>query len=212
MAELTTTHYVILGMLTSRDWSAYQLAEQVGRGLADVWSRADRQRYNAPKRLAELGLVEATISTTGKRRRTTYSITDAGRAALAEWLAEPPRPASMEFEGMIRVLLADQGTLEDLQQDIAAIREHALAGIERYEAHATFMTATDGTFPEKAHSLALANRFMRGHYAHVVAWADWAQREVATWPDTVTPADTFAERTREILALAPLAPKGSRRT
>ena len=54
---LTTAAYITLGLLTSRDWSAYQLAEQVGRGVDQLWPRADRQRYITPKRLLEEGLV-----------------------------------------------------------------------------------------------------------------------------------------------------------
>ena len=203
MADLTTNHYVILGMLTSRDWSAYALAEQVGRGLADVWSRADRQRYDAPKRLVEEGLVTATIEPSGKRTRTVYSITDTGRAALAEWLTHVPRPMSMEFEGLMRVLVADQGTLDDLRQDLTAIAEHARAGLERYAGHAEFILATGGTFPERQHTFALANRFMTGHYTHLIEWATWALTEIETWEDTVVPATTHADRTRAIFEAAP---------
>jgi len=42
--DLNTTSYVILGLLASRDWSAYEIAAQVGRGVAEVWPRAERQR------------------------------------------------------------------------------------------------------------------------------------------------------------------------
>ena len=31
--QLTTAAFITLGLLASRDWSAYQLAEQVGRGV-----------------------------------------------------------------------------------------------------------------------------------------------------------------------------------
>ena len=81
MSELTTTSYLILGLLTSRDWSAYELAEQVGRGVTELWPRADRQLYNAPKRLVAEGLVKATKEATGRRERTVYSITRKGRTA-----------------------------------------------------------------------------------------------------------------------------------
>ena len=204
MTALTTTSYVILGVLTSRDWSAYELAEQVGRGLSDVWSRADRQRYNAPKRLVELGLAEATTEATGKRTRTVYSITDEGRAALADWLSEPPRQLSMEFEGMVRVLLADQGSLDDLRQDLRAIAEQAQASLDQYAVFAEYMRETGGTFPERIHTFALANRFMIGQYTHLVDWANWALAEVDRWPDTVTPAETGIDRAREILDMGPV--------
>lgn len=113
MAKLTTTSYLILGMLSSRDRSAYELAEQVDKGLTEIWPRARRQIYNAPRQLAEQGPVTATKVAVGRRPRAVYSITPAGRAALREWLATDPKRVSLEFEGMIHLLLADQGTIED---------------------------------------------------------------------------------------------------
>ncbi|WP_426574513.1 PadR family transcriptional regulator [Aquihabitans sp. McL0605] len=202
--KLNTLSYVILGVLTSKDWSAYELAEQVGRGLDDIWSRADRQRYNAAKHLADLGLVEATVEATGRRTRTIYSITDAGRAALAAWLTERPQPMTMEFEGMVRVLVADDGTIDDLRRTIEDIGEQAATGRDRYAAHAQFMLATGGTFPEREHTFALANRFMIGHFTNIIDWSAWALDEIASWPDTTSPAQTHRDRTRAILELAPL--------
>jgi PadR family transcriptional regulator AphA len=55
--EVTTTGYLTLGLLASRDWSAYQLAEQLGRGVDRPWPRADRQRYSTVERLLGQGLV-----------------------------------------------------------------------------------------------------------------------------------------------------------
>jgi PadR family transcriptional regulator, regulatory protein AphA len=65
VTQLTTTSYLILGLLTSRDWSAYELAEQVGKGVTEIWPRASRQLYNAPKQLVEQGLISAVTEQTG---------------------------------------------------------------------------------------------------------------------------------------------------
>ena len=48
MTELTTTSYLILGLLTNRERSAYEIAEQMGRGVTEVWPRAGRQLYDPP--------------------------------------------------------------------------------------------------------------------------------------------------------------------
>lgn len=50
--------------------------------------------------------------------------------------------------------------------------------------------------------MALANRFMIGHFNHIAEWADWALEETADWPDTVQPATTHRERTMSTLARA----------
>jgi DNA-binding PadR family transcriptional regulator len=198
--DLTTTSYLILGMLTSRDWSAYEIAAQVGRGLDEVWPRADRQRYNAPKRLLEKGLVTARTEATGKRERTVYSITAAGRQALTDWLATESRPPALEFEGMVRVILADQGSIDDLRANLETMRAQAIEKRSIFLLHAETMLSDDrSSFPERRHVLTLGNRFMLDHFTHVAEWADWALEQIESWPDTASPADTHRPQVTAIL-------------
>ncbi|MCK0517454.1 PadR family transcriptional regulator [Williamsia sp. DF01-3] len=199
--DLNTTSYVILGLLTAKDRSAYEIAEQVGRGVSALWPRADRQRYNAPKRLLERGLVTARTEPAGKRRnRTIYSITPQGRAALTEWLATQSQPPALVFEGMIRVCFAEQGSIEDLRANLRNMRDQAEAARNLFISNAERMLEPDrGSHPERRHLLTLANRYMVGHYAHIIEWAEWALSETDSWPDTVSPADTSRGRTEEIL-------------
>src|SRR6478609_6778460 len=178
--QLTTAAYITLGLLTSRDWSAYQLAEQVGRGVDQLWPRADRQRYITPKILLEQGLVTARIEPSGKRTRTMYSITPAGQDALTRWLGGESRAPMLEFEGMIRVLLADQGSVEDLRRTLEEMISQSAAARELFAAHARFIAQTGGTFPERQHLFALSNRFMIGHFDHIAEWASWALAQTAT--------------------------------
>jgi DNA-binding PadR family transcriptional regulator len=198
--EPTITGYLTLGLLAARDWSAYQLAEQLGRGVAELWPSADRGRYAVLNRLHKAGFVQTRQEHTGKRARTIYSITPEGREALAAWLRTPVRPPSLEFEGMVRVLLSDQGSLDEMRATLARTREQALANREMFARYAAFISATGGTFPERRHLFALANTFMIGHYDHIISWADWAEQQIAAWPDTVTPATTHGDQVREMLA------------
>ena len=198
--QLTTSAYLTLGLLTSRDWSAYQLAEQVGRGVDHLWPRAARQRYITPKQLLEEGLVTARAEPSGRRTRTIYSITPAGREALALWLTTEARPPALEFEGMVRVLLSDEGTIEDLRANLQTMRRQSIAARALFADHAAFIAATGGTFPERKHLFALANRYMIGHYDHIIEWVDWSFEQIESWPDTVTPATDNDAQVREMLA------------
>ncbi|MCD2104304.1 PadR family transcriptional regulator [Rhodococcus erythropolis] len=200
--DLTPTSYMILGLLTAKDWSAYEIAEQVGRGVAELWPSADRQRYNAPKILLERGLVTATTVTKGTQRsRTVYSITDEGRTSLSDWLATQSTPPALQFEGMIRVIFAHQGTIDDLRSNLTTMREQATQSRSLFVSHAQRISAPEaGTLPQQNHLMALANRFMIGHFNHIAEWADWALEETADWPDTVQPATTHRKRTLSTLA------------
>src|SRR3954468_9180631 len=108
--QLTTTSYAILGLLTLRSWTTYELAKQMGRTVHYFWPRAESRLYAEPQHLVALGFAAAVKSFVGKRARTTYSITPAGRVALRDWLATTSSPPLLECESLVRVIYADQGT------------------------------------------------------------------------------------------------------
>jgi DNA-binding PadR family transcriptional regulator len=90
--RLTTTSYAGLAALALREHSTYELAKQIRMGWRYFWPRAESNVYAEPKRLVAAGLAESRKESTGKRPRTVYAITDAGRAELAAWLASPSSP------------------------------------------------------------------------------------------------------------------------
>jgi PadR family transcriptional regulator AphA len=197
--DLNATSFVILGILASSDHSAYDIANIIGRGIGEVWPLAERQRYNAPKKLVEFGYATARTEATGRRTRTVYSITPAGHDALREWLSRPPAPSALEFEGSVRLAVADQGTIEDLRLNLVTIAEQSRRSRDLFVRHAETMSGPAASFPARGHLLALANRQMISHFNAMAEWADWALAETETWDDTVSPATTHRERTMEIL-------------
>jgi DNA-binding PadR family transcriptional regulator len=194
--------YAILGILATKDWSAYEIAEQVGRGISEIVPRADRQRYNAPKKLVERGLVTARTEPKGTQRsRTVYSITPEGRASLAEWMSTETRVPSMEFEGLLRVCIADEGTIDDLRNTLRTMRTQAEMKRQIFVGNAQLIIVPGaGSYPSRQHLLAFAANFMVGHFTHMISWTDWMLKEVETWPDTTSPASTHAARVTEVLA------------
>ena len=49
----TTTSYAVLGLLSVRSWTTYELAKQVQRSLNWFWPRAERKLYDEPKQLRQ---------------------------------------------------------------------------------------------------------------------------------------------------------------
>src|SRR5687767_10885025 len=95
---LSTTSYALLGQIALRSRTSYELAAEMRRNVHYFWPRAESLVYAELKRLAGEGLVAAERSFVGKRPRTTYAITPAGRTALAAWLGTRPRPFALELE------------------------------------------------------------------------------------------------------------------
>ena len=87
--NLTPTSYLVLGLVAGRGpLTSYAMKQIVAVSIGCFWSFPHSQLYAEPARLTEHGLLRETQEPTGRRRRS-YTITDAGRDALAAWLAEP---------------------------------------------------------------------------------------------------------------------------
>jgi DNA-binding PadR family transcriptional regulator len=186
-APPSTTSHAILGLLRLRPWTTYELAKQVQRSLGWFWPRAERKLYDEPKRLVAAGLATATEEMTGARPRTVYAVTRKGRSALQRWLDEPPAPPTFEFEGMVKVFFADGGTLEQLQQTLAAIAETADQRVADLEDKVGQHARGDAPFPERIHINSLGLRFQLDHERLIGSWARWALEQTAQWKSSTDP-------------------------
>jgi DNA-binding PadR family transcriptional regulator len=87
--QLTQTSYVVLGLLNHAGESTpYDLKQMVAAAVGPFFSIPHSQVYAEPERLAKAGYLTETRERSGRRRKH-YSLTDQGRKALADWLAEP---------------------------------------------------------------------------------------------------------------------------
>src|SRR5262245_54280167 len=178
---LTTTSYAVLAALALREHSTYELANQMRMGWAYFWPRAESNVYAEPKRLVAAGLAESRKEPTGERPRTVYSITDAGRAELAAWLASPSSRQRYESEAVLKVFFAENGTLDDMLASIRGIRDDAAAGIEHFHPIADCDARGAGQYPDRVDLSALVARLLGEQQTATVRWADWAEQVVSRW-------------------------------
>lgn len=180
---LTTTSYGVLSILALRDHSTYDLTRQMRMSLHYLWPRAESNVYAEPKRLVAAGLATSREEWTGSRRRTVYSITEAGRAALTEWLASPSSHQRYESEGLLKVLFAENGTKDDLLETIRAIGEDALALVDHFVQFADVYERGEGEYPERFDLSALAARLLCEQQLATARWATWAEEVVSGWDE-----------------------------
>lgn len=181
---LTSTSYVILGLLCVRPWSAYELVQQMERGWQDVWPRAGRGIYNEPKKLVEHDYATARVERTGGRRRTVYAATEDGHRAFSHWLGKPSAPPAFEAEALVRVLFADHGSLAQLRAAIAELRDHARSRSAALLAQGLDYTGSGGPHPGRVHLLHLVGAFLAEQHAATLRWADWAEAQIDAWTTT----------------------------
>ena len=181
--SLTTTSYAVLGLLAVGPWSSYELTQQMDRSLGRVWPRAVSKLYEEPKKLVAHGLARSSTQLHGRRPRTVYSITAQGRQALAAWLNEPGAGPVLEFEHLLKVFFAENGTKADLLATLAAAQAWSRMRCEESMAIAEQYRAGQGPYPERLPELQLTSRFVTDFYVLVGEWAGWARDIVEGWPD-----------------------------
>lgn len=101
----SSTSYIVLGLLESAgEATPYDLKLMVAASVGNFWSVPHSQLYSEPERLAAAGLLSERREEGGRRRRL-FSLTDEGRAALAQWRSEPaddPLP-ELRDPGLLRL-------------------------------------------------------------------------------------------------------------
>jgi PadR family transcriptional regulator, regulatory protein AphA len=185
--QLTPTTFAVLGLLSIRPFTTYELAQQMDRTLSWFWPRAASVIYEEPKKLVSAGLAASEVTFTGKRRSTVYEITEAGRAALREWLDSPAAGMRVESEAMIKVAFADAGDIGQLRNSVAEIRADAEARLAEIMDRIREFETTGGPFPDRLPVAAITGKLLMGQQQAVIRWARWAEDALSDWTG-VTPA------------------------
>lgn len=196
-----TTH-ALLGLLSLRPWTAYDLTAQMRRALRYAWPRTEANLYSEIKQLAARGFATASEEGSGGRVRTRYEITDEGRQAVADWLQTEPGPVQVQFETLLRVFLADQGDKETLLAAIRATRRQTAEAIGEVIPVIEDYAGDSPPFPDRAHLNGLFIAFMSDFIRLVMEWCETAEAEIETWPATAGVGHTDGTRKMVEEALA----------
>ena len=172
----------MLGLLAQSPSTAYELAKKMEQSIHGFWPRAQSKLYEEPQHLVAHGLAEARRDHQGKRPRVIYAITPSGGEALRAWLSVPGAGPVLEFEALLKVFFADQGSKEDLLLQINSMKHWAeetqQVGRKFLERYAQGEASEADLLP----GMGLMSAFLMGHAAVVAEWAAWASREVESWP------------------------------
>jgi len=195
MRRTATTANALLGLLALRpEWSTWELTTQLRRNMRFFWPRAESRIFDEAKSLVTRRLARSRQSFTGRRARTSYAITAAGRTQLRQWLATPPKSTALECEPLLRVFLGDLGTIEQLRAAVAQVRAdgHAILDVGRVVGP-EYLAGT-APFQDQVHVRAFVFDFLSHHARMLIDWADRTDAALTRWP-------TSSERSRTTRAL-----------
>jgi PadR family transcriptional regulator AphA len=108
MTPLPTTAFAVLGLLSLRDMSGYELAAFADQSLAYFWPMHRSLVYRELRRLEDGGYVAGTaVAQDRVPDKRVYRLTERGRAALDGWLATPDfQPPRLRSEFLVKFFFA----------------------------------------------------------------------------------------------------------
>jgi DNA-binding PadR family transcriptional regulator len=155
--ELRLFSYEILGLVGRDGVATHDLRRMVQRGRMLDWA-GESQYYAEPKRLAELGYLEARKEPGKTRDRTVYTLTDKGLQALRDWSRTPVAFTPVKSELLTRLLIADLAGEQATRASVLTLR----AEIADLEARVAEAEASAENLPHRRKYLLLVTGYLRG--------------------------------------------------
>jgi DNA-binding PadR family transcriptional regulator len=132
MAGETSTDFAILGMLTLKPMSGYEIRQLMSQSVAHFWSESYGQLYPALKKLESAGLVTKRTEPGQKRDKHIYTITPTGRERLQEWLAASPKPQPPRSELLLKLFFLSPESASVSAEHVSRVRVTALEDLRHF--------------------------------------------------------------------------------
>ena len=129
----TKSRYAILGMLSIRPMSGYDIKKGIEGSISNFWSESYGQIYPILKRLVSEDLVVKTVERqSGKPDRHVYELTPRGRAELRGWLGRPAVPKVQRNEFLLKLFFGEEVSVPTNLKHVQEFRELQFELLEKY--------------------------------------------------------------------------------
>ena len=129
-----TTRFALLGLLSLRPCSGYDLKKLAEGSIAHFWSESYGQIYPALRRLeAEKLATRRREAGRGRPDRQVYSLTPAGGRELERWLALPARFEPPRSELLLRLFFGGRVALDASRRQVEAFHALHQQLLQRYD-------------------------------------------------------------------------------
>jgi DNA-binding PadR family transcriptional regulator len=132
MAPPNRTRLALLGFLSWGPMSGYGLRKLIDASISNFWTESYGQIYPMLRQLEREGLAKSTKSAQGKRGRTVYTITAAGRAELERWLAAPVEPRPLRNELLLKLFFGARSETAVARRHLETYRAERAGLLARY--------------------------------------------------------------------------------
>lgn len=118
MANEKKIDYVILGLLSNESMTGYEIKKRMDTTLKFFWGASYGSIYPALSSLVNDGMVTKYETKENGRDKVIYTITEAGRGHLREWLYVPVQKDELRYETLLKLFFGSEiekeGTLDHI--------------------------------------------------------------------------------------------------
>ena len=126
--------YVILGMLSVRPMSGYDIKKGIEESISNFWTESYGQIYPMLKSLVDQKLVTKTVERgSGKPDRHVYALTEQGRRELRQWLTEGVVPKVERNELLLKLFFGEEVETAANIELVEQYLEHQRQLLEKYK-------------------------------------------------------------------------------
>lgn len=195
MPRPNRTRFTILGALTLRPMSGYDIRKFIQGSTANFWRESYGQLYPSLRELTDDGLVTRRAEPQeGKPDRYVYSITPQGRSALRDWLAEPAELEVPRSELLLKLFFGAEVSLETSLSHVARRREELRVDLGRLRAIAAELEREKRLAPGLPFWLLTLRQGVLVNEA-LIAWCDEAHEVLRGLQGTAAPGDGTSNAT-----------------
>ncbi len=177
--RLNATAASLLGFLHSGPLSGWDLLVTARTVIGQFWTITPSQVYRELAAMERTGLIEAQQS--GPRDRRPYELSDAGRAAFADWLSREPGAEQIRYPLLLTISFGAHLPPKTLTRFIDS---HRIAHAERLSEYEAAKAAADAAVDADRFALATLEFGIRYERA-VLEWFDALPEQIAGPADAV---------------------------
>ncbi|WP_292980307.1 PadR family transcriptional regulator [Mycobacterium sp.] len=125
--------HAILVSLCEQSGSGYELTHRFDRSIGYFWSATHQQIYRTLRTMEADGWVSATVvAQQGRPDKKVYTVSDAGRAELARWIAAPMARGGGSRELAVKLRGAAFGDRAALREQVLVLRAERARLLDAY--------------------------------------------------------------------------------
>ena len=170
------TQFVILGLLSEGPLTGYDIKKIIDLRFGFFWNESYGQIFPMLKQLSQDHLIELIpdvdmSSSSSKREKNYYQITEQGRMTLLNWLEEPVETETVRFEILLKMYFSNEVDSEVMKKHINAFKLRYLEKLAMLDLFSTELKPLVDLHNNHEEVLSVIN-FGQKVYRAYVQWSD----------------------------------------